>query len=90
MGYRGQEWAQKPLIYLPTTVSQAKRNKLASLGASLQFFGADAADTEHHARSRAQSLGQVYISPYNDVQVRPPIVTKSVPCVITSVAPSCS
>lgn len=46
-------------------------DKLISLGAQLEFFGEDCVETENHARAEAVRQDQVYVSPYNDTEVKP-------------------
>ena len=59
-----------PLVYLPTTASEAKAAKLRAKGASLVFFGEDSVETEREARRVADQRGMTYVSPYNDPAVR--------------------
>ena len=66
---RGEAWATQPLIYLPMTASKAKVDKLSEMGAQPHFHSQDGVDAENHARAEATRCGQVYVSPYNDVQV---------------------
>jgi threonine dehydratase len=57
-------------IYLPTT---APDGKVAALrrhpNVSLEFHGIESGVTEAYARAVAERTGQVYISPYNDLDV---------------------
>lgn len=57
------------LIFVPETASAAKVQAIRQLGATVQFYGTDAADTEHHALTYAKHHGMVYVPPYNDLQV---------------------
>jgi threonine dehydratase len=57
------------LIFVPETASSTKVQAIRQLGGSVQFYGTDAADTEHHALTYAKEHGMVYIPPYNDLQV---------------------
>lgn len=56
-------------IYLPSTASLAKVQKLQRKGANLQFHGNDSVQAELAALAAAEERGMVYISPYNDKQV---------------------
>ncbi len=56
-------------IYLPKNSSPQKIEKLKNYSAPLSFFGYDCEETERHARAIAKDKGQVYISPYNDLNV---------------------
>jgi threonine dehydratase len=57
-------------IFLPTTASKFKIVALKRYPAvKLEFFGADAAAAETHARKIAEREGRAYISPYNDLDV---------------------
>ncbi|KAK9804127.1 hypothetical protein WJX73_002034 [Symbiochloris irregularis] len=66
---RRRGWNIKPIIYVPTTVSTAKADRLIKLGAHIEYFGEDCVDTENHARAAAAQQDQVYVSPYNDAEV---------------------
>jgi threonine dehydratase len=57
-------------IYLPTTVPASKVAALKRYpGVTLERYGTDSAVTEAHARAAAEQAGQVYVSPYNDLDV---------------------
>ncbi|KAK9833557.1 hypothetical protein WJX81_005844 [Elliptochloris bilobata] len=58
-----------PLVYLPENASAGKAAKLAALGARLVRVGGDAVEAEIAARSEAERLGAIYVSPYNDPAV---------------------
>jgi threonine dehydratase len=57
------------LIFVPETASSTKVQAIRQFGANVQFYGTDAADTEHHAFTYANHHGMVYVAPYNDRQV---------------------
>jgi threonine dehydratase len=57
-------------VYLPTTASAAKVEKLRKYPqVTLEFHGTDGVDTETHARATAERTGRAYVSPYNDWEV---------------------
>ncbi len=53
-------------LFLPETVSEAKRGKLEKLGLDLEIFGASCEKTEARARAFAEEKGRAFVSPYND------------------------
>ncbi len=57
------------IVFVPQNASPAKIQAIKRLGAEVQQFGDDAADTEAHARNFAEKNGLTYIPPYNDLQV---------------------
>ena len=57
------------IVFVPQNASPAKVQAIERLGAEVQYFGDDTADTEAHARKFAAQKGLAYIPPYNDVQV---------------------
>lgn len=59
-----------PIIYLPKTAAAGKVDKLRSQGAQIVLFGDDAVEAELEARQIANKLKLVYVSPYNDLQVK--------------------
>jgi threonine dehydratase len=57
-------------IYLPTTTPAGKIAALRRYPCvTLEFHGDESGATEAHARAVATERGQVYISPYNDLEV---------------------
>jgi threonine dehydratase len=57
-------------IYLPTTTPAGKLAALRRYpSVTLEIFGDESGATEAHARAVATQRGQVYISPYNDLEV---------------------
>jgi len=59
----------KGLIFVPNGASPTKVANIRKLGAEVEFFGDDSADTEAHARSYAEERGWLYVPPYNDPDV---------------------
>ncbi|MGB9438175.1 MAG: threonine/serine dehydratase [Desulfobacterales bacterium] len=57
------------IVFVPQNASPAKVQAIERLGAEVQHFGDDTADTEAQARKFAAQKGLAYIPPYNDVQV---------------------
>ena len=57
------------VIYVPEQASPTKVAMIRRYGAEVRFFGVDGLDTEEHARAVAEREGQVYVSPYNDLEV---------------------
>jgi hypothetical protein len=58
------------IIYLPCTASDCKLEKLRSRGANLRLHGRDSVEAELEALRVAGQQGMVWISPYNDREVR--------------------
>lgn len=56
-------------IYVPETASPAKLANIRRHGGSIERHGTDSAQTEEFARRHAQTVGSVYLPPYNDPQV---------------------
>ncbi|GAX76399.1 hypothetical protein CEUSTIGMA_g3844.t1 [Chlamydomonas eustigma] len=62
--------AVRPAIYLPSSASAYKVNKVRAQGtADIILFGNDCVESENEAARVAQLKGATYISPYNDLQV---------------------
>lgn len=57
-------------VYLPTSAAPSKIAKLKEAGAEVVFHGQDCVEAEAEARRVAAQRGGVYVSPYNDMQVR--------------------
>ncbi len=57
------------IVFVPDNASPVKVQAIERLGAEVQYFGNDTADTEAHARKFAEQNGLTYIPPYNDLQV---------------------
>jgi threonine dehydratase len=58
-----------PTVFLPENAAPIKVEQIRRLGARVEFFGEDSGLTEVHARRVAAERGQVYVSPYNDLEV---------------------
>jgi len=56
-------------IYLPQNITEQKLAKIKNLGGHLVMSNGDCLDAESRARAAANESGQVFISPYNDLQV---------------------
>ncbi|TDI45523.1 MAG: threonine/serine dehydratase [Acidobacteria bacterium] len=57
------------IIYLPETVSQAKKDALLPYGVELRLVGQDSLEGELEAMKAAEGEGLVYVSPYSDPKV---------------------
>ena len=57
------------IIFAPEHAAAVKVDAIRRLGAEVRFHGADSVDAESAARAHAERAGQVYISPYNDLQI---------------------
>ncbi len=57
------------IVFVPDIASASKVNAIQRLGAEVQTFGSDSAETEVYARQYALDQGAAYIPPYNDPQV---------------------
>ncbi len=57
------------IIYLPETVSKAKKDALLPYGVELRFVGQDSVEGELEAMKAAEKEGLVYVSPYSDPKV---------------------
>jgi threonine dehydratase len=57
------------IVFVPQNASPGKVQAIERLGAEVQHFGDDTADTEAHARKFAETNDLTYIPPYNDLQV---------------------
>ena len=69
MAYGLRKLGATGIVFVPQNASPAKVQAIERLGAEVQHFGDDTADTEAHARKFAAQKGLAYIPPYNDVQV---------------------
>jgi threonine dehydratase len=56
-------------LFLPETVSAAKKARLEELGVALEVFGTSCEKTEARAREFAAETGRAFVSPYNDRDV---------------------
>ena len=56
-------------VYLPNHASKAKIDLLKNYPVQLEFFGDDPLATEYHAKKQAETLGKVWVSPYNDPDI---------------------
>lgn len=57
------------VVFVPENADAAKVETIQRLGAQVRRFGLDPAETETHARRFASERGQVFISPYNDIEI---------------------
>lgn len=60
---------KKGTIFLPTKASVAKVEAIKQRGVPVEFYGDSGEVTEIHARALAEKTNQVYVSPYNDMDV---------------------
>jgi len=56
-------------IFLPMNASPAKVEAIKMRGVPVEFFGDTCEETEAHVRSMAETTGDIYVSPYNDIDV---------------------
>ncbi len=56
-------------LFLPETVAVEKRAKLEAMGVDIEVRGSSCERTETLAREAADRAGQVFISPYNDLDI---------------------
>lgn len=59
----------KGTVYLPHNASPAKADAIKLLGIPVEFYGETSGETEVYARRLAEETGQIYVPPYNDLQV---------------------
>ncbi|MEE2907556.1 MAG: threonine/serine dehydratase [Planctomycetota bacterium] len=64
-----QASVEEVLIVAPTSITDAKRSKLAAQGVELKIHGQDCIEAELHARAISEETGRCFISPYNDLLV---------------------
>ena len=64
-----QKFDGKGVVYLPENASPAKVSNLRQYGVELKFFGTDCIMSETLAKETAEKNQQVFISPYNDLQI---------------------
>jgi len=57
------------IVFVPEAASPTKVEAIRRLGAEVRFHGSDSGITESYARIYAGQHDQVYVSPYNDLQV---------------------
>ncbi|RAK87822.1 threonine dehydratase [Aspergillus costaricaensis CBS 115574] len=61
--------AKNLTVVLPTTVVQAKLEKIKSFGVEVILHGVETGQAEQHAQQLASSGSYTYISPYNDADL---------------------
>jgi threonine dehydratase len=59
----------KGVVYLPENASPAKVAMIRQYGVNLEFFGNDCVMSENLAKKTAREKNQIFISPYNDLQI---------------------
>lgn len=69
LGYAMQRLGVRGVVFVPESTPETKVDAIRRAGAELRFFGADALETENHARAFARDEGALYVSPYNDAHV---------------------
>lgn len=67
--YAGRQAGIVPTVYLPENAAPMKIAKIKQFGANVVFFGNDSGLSELEARRVAEETGQVYVSPYNDLDI---------------------
>ena len=56
-------------VYVTLDATEKKLSGIRAFGATIKKYGKISEDTEIYSREVAKKTGQVFISPYNDVQV---------------------
>ena len=56
-------------IYLPRDASPAKVEAIRMRGIPVEFYGDNCEETERYVRALAEKTHQIYVSPYNDIEV---------------------
>jgi threonine dehydratase len=69
VAYACQRLNIKAEVFVPENAAAIKVNNIKSYAANIHFFGNDCGETEKHAREYAKQHDQIYISPYNDLDV---------------------
>ena len=69
VAYAAQEINVKCSIFVPNDASEAKLNNIKNYDAKIEIYGKDCVDSEMKAREVARQNEQVYVSPYNDLDV---------------------
>ena len=69
VAYAAQELNVKCSIFVPNDASEAKLNNIKNYDAKIEIYGKDCVDSEIKAREVARQNEQVYVSPYNDLDV---------------------
>ena len=69
VAYAAQELNVKCSIFVPNNASEAKLNNIKNYDAKIEIYGKDCVDSEIKAREVARQNEQVYVSPYNDLDV---------------------
>lgn len=67
--YAARRLGTAATIYMPENIPEHKLAKIKTLGGTLVTSNDDCLDAEKKARAAANETGQVFISPYNDLQV---------------------
>ncbi|MGH9832248.1 MAG: threonine/serine dehydratase [Blastocatellia bacterium] len=67
--YAARQVGTKATIYLPRNVSESKLAMMKHLGGNTILSSDNCLDAEITARRAAEASGQVFISPYNDLEV---------------------
>lgn len=53
-------------VYLPTTASEDRANRIAAMGAQVQRYGENPTETLHHAAIEAERAGKLYVHPFDE------------------------
>ena len=69
VAYAAKELNVKCSIFVPNDASEAKLNNIKNYDAKIEIYGKDCVDSEMKAREVARQNEQVYVSPYNDLDV---------------------
>ena len=69
VAYAAQELNVQCSIFVPKDASEAKLQNIKNYDAKVEIYGRDCVDSEMKAREVARQNEQVYVSPYNDLDV---------------------
>jgi len=67
--YGARQIDTEATIYMPRNISRAKLEMIKERGGNPVLHGDNCLDAEKRARQVAESSGQIFISPYNDLEV---------------------
>jgi len=66
VGWSLKKLGASGIVFVPETADMSKVKAIERTGAAVRRFGADAVETEIHARDHASQNGSIYVPPYND------------------------
>lgn len=65
IAYAASRLGMPATVYLPTTASADRANRIAAMGAEVLRYGDNPSDTLRHARERAEEEGRLYVHPFD-------------------------